>query len=55
MIKVVEIENDIEVFESTINGFMNDGWRIISSNCGIMANYGTGEYDTIYQAIVKKT
>lgn len=49
-IKVVEIFNDKEKFESQVNELLNSGCNIISTSCGSHGFEDTT--DTFYQAIL---
>lgn len=51
MIRVVEF-NDKDKFEAEVNDLLNDGWKLISTNCGF-ANSEEYDFCSVYQAILK--
>lgn len=52
MIKVVE-SGDKDKFEDEVNDLLNDGWKLISTNCGF-ANSEEYDFCSVYQAILKR-
>ena len=51
-IKTIEILNNFETFDNTVNELLNDGWKILSTNCG--SSGFENWIDTCYQAILIK-
>lgn len=52
-IHVVEVANDTDKFMNEVQEYINDGWKMSSSNCSVVSDFN-GTYDTIYQAILYK-